>query len=107
MIKNIEKINEIKRVEVEKIAKYIEETDTKNIIDKVIVFGSSVREDCTTESDIDICIISKYDSKNPLFFEIFGTIPMIIDSECDLLNFKYISAELKNNILTTGVIIYE
>lgn len=39
MIKNIEKINEIKRTKVKKIAKYIKETDTKNIIDKVIGFG--------------------------------------------------------------------
>jgi hypothetical protein len=29
MIKNIEKINEIKRTKVKKIAKYIKETDTK------------------------------------------------------------------------------
>lgn len=45
MIKNIEKINKIKRAKVEKIAKYIKKTDTENIIDKVIVFGSSVRDD--------------------------------------------------------------
>lgn len=109
MIKNIEKINEIKRAKVEKIAKYIKETDTENIIDKVIVFGSSVRDDCTVESDIDILLyVNKTVNINTIYFNnIYGHIGIVADDLCDVLINTIISKKLLKHIEEYGVIIYE
>lgn len=109
MIKNIEKINKIKRAKVEKIAKYIKKTDTENIIDKVIVFGSSVRDDCTVESDIDILLyVNKTANINTIYFNnIYGHIGIVADDLCDVLINTKISEKLLKHIEEYGVIIYE
>lgn len=109
MIKNIEKINEIKRTKVKKIAKYIKETDIKNIIDKVIVFGSSVRDDCAVESDIDILLyVNKNVNLDTIYFNnIYGHIGIVADDLCDVLINTKISEKLLKHIEEYGVIIYE
>lgn len=45
---NLEKINPVKRAKVEKGIDLVEKWNkNENIIDKMIIFGSSVTDDCT------------------------------------------------------------
>ena len=57
MIKNLNKINPIKKSILLKLLARVDSCNKiEKVIDKIIVFGSAIRNDCTEESDIDICI---------------------------------------------------
>lgn len=73
MFKNLDKIHPIKRKELLQWLEALHELNLKNkVIDKVIVFGSSTRNDCTKKSDIDICFISDYPIRTiEYYFRIF------------------------------------
>ena len=79
----------------------------ENIIDKMIIFGSSVTDDCTEESDIDVCLVSDYTTANNEYFRIHGGLGMVMDDVVDVFNFKRVGEKLKNEILKNGVIVYE
>ena len=53
MIKNLNMINPLKRDILNSI---LSEIDGYKYVDKIIIFGSSTRDDCTKASDIDIAI---------------------------------------------------
>ncbi len=107
VILNLDKINPIKR---EKVRKGMEFVDKMNaiepVVDKVIVFGSSVRDDCTEESDIDLCLFTNYDTSNKTFFKLRGNLPIVMDDLCDVLKYSKINKDFKCEI-EKGVIVYE
>lgn len=53
MIKNLDLINECKKSSIEKACNHVKEFP---FVKSMIIFGSSVRDDCTEESDVDICL---------------------------------------------------
>ena len=105
---NLEKINPVKRAKVEKGIDLVEKWNkNENIIDKMIIFGSSVTDDCTEESDIDVCLVSDYTTANNAYFRIHGGLGRFIDDVVDIFNFQRIGGKLKNEILKKGVVVYE
>ena len=108
MIINIEKINPIKR---DKIIKCLEHIDLcnrhKKMVDKVLIFGSSVRNDCTEESDIDICLFTDYSCKDRDYFNLYRKIARKADDICDIFVFKKVSEKFQRHLLNTGVFVYE
>ena len=108
MVKNLNKINELKAEKVKKIVSYIEEQNKKEyIINKVIIFGSSVRHDCREDSDIDICLFITVDTSNFMLFTTYGNIPIIADNACDILIYHKLGDKLKNEIDKEGIEVYE
>lgn len=106
MIKNIDKINIIKRDKVKRGLEYIEK-NSKGLIDKIFIFGSAVTDDCTEESDIDICFNTTYDCTNRDFFYLYGTLPLEMNDLCDIIILDKADEKLKKEILTKGVEVYE
>ncbi len=105
---NLEKINKVKRDKVENGIDFIENLNkNENIIDKMIVFGSSVTEECTEESDIDVCLVSDYTTANNVYFRIHGGLGRVMDDIVDVFNFKIVGDKLKNEILKKGVVVYK
>ena len=105
---NLERINQVKRAKVEKGIELVEKWNkNENIIDKMIIFGSSVTDDCTEESDIDVCLVSDYTTANNAYFRIHGGLGRVMDDVVDAFNFKRVGGKLKNEILKNGVIVYE
>lgn len=107
MIKNLDKINSIKRNKIERGLLFLEKNNKDKIIEKVIVFGSSVTDYCTEESDIDICLFTDKNTSNKVFFNIYGTLPLIMDDLCDVVIFNKIDKRLQQEILLKGVIVYK
>lgn len=107
MIKNLDKINSIKRNKIERGLLFLEKNNNDNIIEKVIVFGSSVTDYCTEESDIDICLFTDKNTSNKVFFNIYGNLPLIIDDLCDIVIFNKIDKRLQQEILSKGVVVYK
>lgn len=106
MIKNLEKISPVKREKVKRGLEYIEQIND-GIVEKVILFGSSVTGSCTEKSDIDICLVSDGTCKNPVFFQIRGGLESVMDDLCDILVYQRIGGPLKKEIDQKGVVVYE
>ncbi len=104
MNSNISKIHPIKRDSVFKVLTYVENNAQVN---KVIIFGSAIRDDCTENSDIDICIDLSCDTKSMQAFRIDAEIGKICNYNCDRLYYNDIAGPIKEQIDKTGVIIYE
>lgn len=108
MIINLDKINPIKKEKIVNCMNFIDDCNQKKeMIDKVIIFGSSVRADCTEESDIDMCLFTDYTCKDRDYFNVYSKIARKADDPCDIFVFKKISDKFKKHILQTGVVVYE
>lgn len=76
------------------------------VIDRVIIFGSAISEDCTENSDIDICIDTKYDTKNETYFNVSGRLPDVMEDLCDILKYNRLNPRFKE-VVDKGVVVYE
>ena len=108
MILNLEKINKIKRKNIINGLKYIKKLNAKdNIIDKIIIFGSSVRDDCTENSDIDICYVSKYPLRSIEISQFFCDFPNHLKCACDIIPLNEVDGNFKKSVIKNGVLVYE
>lgn len=78
-------------------------------ISKVVVFGSSLTENCTDDSDIDLCFFTNATCKNPVYADIYGKMEIVMDDLCDILSYRKLDDHggLKAEIDKNGVVIYE
>lgn len=103
---NLDKINPIKKKEIGNLLDYVSKNGRH--IKKVVIFGSTVRNDCRPDSDIDICLYSDIDRSDIESVMFIGGIHMLLDSMCDVFIYKYIpNGKFKTEIDTKGVTIYE
>ncbi len=78
-----------------------------NYIDKVLIFCSSVRDDCTEESDIDILLFTEYTCEDSGYFYIRSNIGYIIDEICDIFSVSLCNETFIQKVVATGVVAYE
>ena len=105
---NLDKINIIKREKIKKGLFFIDKNNKlDSVIDKVVIFGSCVNENCEKDSDIDVCLFSDYDSHNPTFFHIFGGFSLEVEDACDMVVYNKVNEKLKKEIDSKGVVVYE
>ena len=104
---NIEKINPLKRKEVSAIISQIEDD---SFLEKIIIFGSAVRNDCRKDSDLDIaiqwtenCFDEDYILK-PFTLPIFNIISRVTQGNNDVVCIGY-EGDLKDSI-SKGVVVY-
>ena len=108
-IKNLDKINIIKRDLLSNILNQIK--DNKNI-KKIIIFGSSIREDCREDSDIDFAIEwteDCYDENGVLkafTFPVYKTISMSTKGNNDVVCIGY-EGDIVREAIMQGVVVYE
>ena len=76
------------------------------IIRRIIVFGSSVREDCRTDSDLDLCVDADV-SDGMQVFEMQKAIGEICGWNCDILMYVNLGNSLRETVRREGVVIYE
>ena len=108
MIKNIDKINARKKEGLIKALSMIENINKRNrIIDRVIVFGSSVTDSCRKHSDLDVCFVSDFDCSNMDYFNISSSFEDVSNSRCDIFNYARVKGPLKSEIDSKGVLVYE
>ncbi len=107
MIYNLDKINKIKYDKIKKCLDFVEKTNKDNIVQKIYLFGSSISNECTENSDIDLCLVTDYNSSNSVFFKIFGNIPLVMNDNCDILIYSKLKGKIKEEIDKKGVLIYK
>ena len=107
MVKNLNMINHLKREKIRQGLQFVEENNSETrVIDKIVVFGSSIRPDCTEDSDIDLCIFSDYECNNAAYFRIRGRLARVINDKCDILKYDRLNDRFKA-IVDKGVTVYE
>ena len=94
----------------EEVAKIKETAKRYKHISKLILFGSSIREDCRPSSDIDLCIIVRGKNSSPLTSMFLIECSTVSDIDIMVYTDKEFSenkscvvSEIKKN----GLIIYE
>ena len=108
MIKNIDKINSVKRSKVEIIVNHIDKCNKEEIIiKKVIIFGSAITDVCTEESDIDMCIVPQVSTSDLRFIDVVAPIDTLCDDVCDIVAYSHIGGSLLREIDIHGICVYE
>ena len=101
---NQNKIHFCKRNKVEKVCQLLSQY---SFVEKMIIFGSATTNQCSDDSDLDICLVllKEYDKKR--FTKLFGEIPLYADDLCDILVYHNLNEKWKNEIDKKGVVVYE
>ena len=108
-IKNLEKVNKLKRGVVLEILLNIY---NNKYIKKIVIFSSSIRKDCHEESDLDIAIewteecfdrdgVYKY-----FTIPVIETISMITKGNNDVVSIGY-EGPILRDVIKKGIIVYE
>lgn len=109
MIMNLEHINEKKKTQLKDI---LSEISGNKYVRKVVIFGSSIREDCRPDSDLDIAIEWEedcFDSEGVykvFTLPVFKTISRITEGNNDVVSIGYEGGLLKDAV-KGGVTVYE
>ena len=106
--RNLEKIHRRKRATVRDCVGIA--TRNKEIR-RMIVFGSSVTDQCGENSDLDICLDICLDiaggAKKRSVFESVADMSVLCGGACDILIYSHLSEPLKGTIERKGVVVYE
>ena len=75
-------------------------------VKRLIIFGSSVTDRCTEESDIDVCMDVGNKTQGLDLFNFHADLCKSCDFNCDILNYYRLKGNLKNEIDNKGVVVY-
>jgi len=105
---NEDKVHVAKREKIRKCIEFVKEQNKKQVvIEKIILFGSAVTDDCDENSDIDLCFVTNYNCSNPVFFDIYGGISLVMDDLCDILIYHKLKGKIKEEIDAKGIVVYD
>ena len=100
----IDKINALKKKQVSLCIEIVKEVPR---IKRMIIFGSGVTDNCTEDSDLDICLDIEGSTRGLDLFEVSGKINRACDYKCDLLTYGKLDGKIKEEVDHKGVVVYE
>ena len=77
------------------------------IVKKIIVFGSAASKTCAEDSDIDICYDISCTTRDKRARDLSVLTSKICDYNCDVVYYDLIGSNLKKEIDSKGVTVYE
>lgn len=96
-------VNAIKQKEIEKVIQIAKNT---GVVRRLIIFGSSVTEDCHEESDVDICLDISCETSDKRLRRPMYEFNEACDFNCDILFYHKLGEKLKKEIDSKGVEVY-
>ena len=81
--------------------------ETSDIINRIIIFGSAASKTCLPDSDIDICYDLKCSARDKRARELSVITSKICEYNCDIVFYTLIGDNLKREIDTNGVVVFE
>lgn len=75
-------------------------------VKRLIIFGSSITDYCTEESDIDVCADVDCPDKGRDLHNLHVDLCKTCDANCDILIYRRLSGKIKNEVDKKGVIVY-
>lgn len=101
--KTLSLINEIKR---EQVLLCINIVSKYKFVKRLIVFGSSLTDECTDESDLDICLDMKSDISGLELYDLYVELRQVCNHCCDILKYHKLKGKIKDEIQNKGVVVY-
>ncbi len=77
------------------------------IVKRIIVFGSAATQTCNDNSDIDICYDISCSTQDQRVRDLSLKTSMLCDYNCDVVYYNLIGTNLKKEIDTKGITVYE
>lgn len=108
--KNVNRIHPIMQKSVKEI---VEAARKDKEVERLIIFGSSIRYDCDITSDLDICIDWKNDCYDedgvlkPFTGNMRRAISRITKGKADVVNYDYLDGTVVKDAVREGVVVYE
>ena len=103
-IMNIDKVNDKKRAQVSMCVDIVK---TMPRIKRMIIFGSGVTDNCSEDSDLDICLDIEGSTKGMDLFEVSKNISKACNYNCDMLTYGKLQGRIKEEVDQKGVVVYE
>lgn len=103
-IKNLEKVSGIKR---KQVMECVDIVSKYPIIKKMIIFGSSVSDRCTEQSDVDICFDIDGSTRGIELYSLSRDVRKACEYKCDILTYGKLKGRVKDEIDSKGVTVYE
>lgn len=100
-------LNTIHSAKIEYIDKICYAAAQSNIVKRLFIFGSAVTDSCTDDSDLDICVDTDCEDNDVKLFNLYSTISKICDYNCDILTYRKLGSQIKGEVDSKGVIVYE
>lgn len=97
-------INQVKRGYVDELCAVAKES---GIVNRLYIFGSAVTDDCSQESDLDICVDTDLADNDRALFKLYVRMSKICDYNCDILTYSKLGKKIKEEVDNKGVIVYE
>lgn len=73
---------------------------------RLIIFGSSITDRCTEESDIDVCMDVGDKTQGLDLFKFHADLCKSCDFNCDVFNYCRLKGNLKKEIDTKGAVVF-
>ena len=99
-------ISKINRKKIDCVRKMVEVVQNHDIVKRLIIFGSAVTENCTDESDIDICADISYQEKGLKVYNLGVDLFRICNGNCDILFYDRLKGPIKDEVDKKGVVVY-
>ena len=101
-------LDRINPLQLDRVKRIIIELDKSHIVRRAVVFGSSVSDECTEDSDLDLCLDLVCSSRDMRLYELSNRIQEICEYNCDLLIYENVisGSPIKREIDSKGVDIY-
>lgn len=106
-------VNKIHPLKQKIVAEIVDAAKKDSEVKRIIIFGSSTRYDCNTESDLDICIdwyddcYDKDGVLKPFTANMRKHISMVTKGNADVVNYSYLDGTLIKDAVKEGVVVYE
>lgn len=97
------KVNHLKKKEVEKAIQIAQRT---GVVRRLIIFGSTVTDECREESDVDICLDVNCETSDKRLRRPMYDLNEACDFNCDILFYHKLGDKLKKEIDSKGVEVY-
>ena len=104
LMKNLSAIDARKQDTVISLCDLAEKTP---IVKRIIVFGSAATQTCNDNSDIDICYDISCSTQDQRTRDLSLKTSMLCDYNCDVVYYNLIGSNLKKEIDTKGITVYE
>ncbi|MCD7709107.1 MAG: nucleotidyltransferase domain-containing protein [Clostridiales bacterium] len=104
MMENLSKVNSLKRNQIEQV---ITSADRSGVVRRLIVFGSSVTDYCTQESDVDLCFDTTCNIEDRRIFDLIVDADKACEYNCDILFYNDLRGKIKQEVDQKGEIVYE
>jgi len=111
--KSFRHVNRIHPIKQRMVKEIVEAARKDAEVNRIIIFGSSIRYDCDITSDLDICIDWKNDCYDvtgvlkPFTGNMRRAISRITGGKADVVNYDYLNGTVVEEAVKEGIVVYE